>query len=465
MFHKNTYTQRRAHLQQAIASGLILLPGHTESPINCADNTYPFRQDSNFLYYIGIDQPNLAALIDADTGATTLFGNDFTMNDIVWMGPQPALTELAAAAGIETTQVYNDLAAVIQQAQAQGRPIHFLPPYRGETKILLSHWLQLPLPELAAHVSIPFIKAVVAQRAVKTDEEIAEIEQAVNISGRMHVAAMQNAHPGIREAVLRGLVEGLALSEDCSLAYAPIITVHGQTLHNHHYGNTLQKGQLLLGDFGSESPRRYAGDITRTFPVDKTFTSQQRAIYNIVLAAENQSIEAIKPGVPYRQVHLLAATIITEGLKSIGLMQGDTAQAVQAGAHALFFPHGLGHMLGLDVHDMEDLGEDHVGYDPSVQRSDQFGLRSLRLARALQPGFVLTVEPGIYFIPELIDAWQAERRHAAFIRYDKLAAYRHFGGIRIEDNVLVTPTGSRVLGHPIPKTAEAVEAIRSQSGA
>jgi Xaa-Pro aminopeptidase len=286
------------------------------------------------------------------------------------------------------------------------------------------------------------------------------MEKAVTISGQMHIAAMRGAMVGIKEAQLAGIVEGIAIGAGGDLAYPAILTVNGQTLHNHYHGNTLQSGQLILGDFGAETAMHYAGDITRTFPVDKQFTEQQKHIYQLVLQAEMAAIEALKPGVPYRDIHLMAARIMADGLKDLGLMKGDMEAAVAEGAHALFFPHGLGHMLGLDVHDMEDLGEDYVGYTDQIKRSEQFGLRSLRLGRELEAGFVLTVEPGLYFIPELIDQWQAAGKHKDFINYDKVADYRDFSGVRIEDNVLITEDGYRVLGEPIPKTVAEVEALR-----
>ncbi|MBK7871458.1 MAG: aminopeptidase P family protein [Saprospiraceae bacterium] len=460
MFNKETYVNRRAQLQQQIGSGIILLPGNVESPINYLDNYYPFRQDSSFLYYIGIDQPHLAAIIDVDAGTTTLFGDDFSIDYIVWMGPQPTIAEIASKSGITDTKSYNAIIKTLQIAQSQNRHIHYLPPYRGENNIKLSEWLGIPVNEINNHASIELIKAVIAQRSIKTPEEIIEIEKAVNISGKMHLAAMRHARPGIKEAELRGIVEGVSMSNEGYPAYSVILTINGQTLHNHYYGNTLQSGQLVLGDFGSESPSRYAGDITRTFPVDKTFISQQKDIYNIVLKTEITSIEASRAGVRYLDVHLQAAKTIAEGLKDLGLMKGNVDDAVSEGAHALFFPHGLGHMMGLDVHDMEDLGENYIGYDDTVQRSTQFGLKSLRLAKKLHPGFVLTVEPGIYFIPELIDLWQKDNKYKDFINYDKLSAYRTFGGIRIEDNILITENGSKILGNPIPKTIEEVEAIR-----
>ncbi len=462
MFAASTYRQRRAQLQQRLSSGLVLLPSNEESPINYHDNPYPFRQDSNFLYFIGLDKPHLAVVIDLDEGSATLFGDDCTVEDVVWMGPQPSLSEMAAAAGVEHYRPYADIAAVLADAQTRGRVIHFLPPYQGERRIQLSAWLNLPIAELPRHVSLELIQAVVALRERKTPEEVAEIEEAVNLTREMHLAAMRQARPGVKETFLRGIVEGVALSGGGYPAYSVILTVNGQTLHNHYYGNTLQNGQLVLGDFGASSTGHYAGDITRTFPVDTAFTAQQRDIYEIVLKAETECIKAVQPGILYRNVHLRAARIITEGLKDLGIMRGSVEDAVAAGAHALFFPHGLGHMLGLDVHDMEDLGENYVGYDATVQRSTQFGLKSLRLAKTLQPGFVITVEPGIYFIPQLIDLWQKERKLEDFIAYDRLEDYRHFGGIRIEDNVLVTDNGHRVLGKPIPKTVTEVEAIRQE---
>lgn len=463
MFDQQIYVNRRAQLQKNVDTGIILLLGNEESPMDYTDNTYPFRQDSNFLYYIGLNKPHLAAIIDLDEGTTTLFGNDFTIDHIVWMGSQPTIAEMAAASGISNTKPYDALATSLQVAKSQNRLIHFLPPYRGENSIKLNTWLDIPIAQLKEKASVDLIKAIVAQRSIKSAEEIEEIEQAVNISGNMHLLTMKMAQEGVSEALLSGSAESIAIGMGGYPAYPIILTVNGQTLHNHYHGNKLKSGQLVLGDFGSASPLHYAGDITRTYPVDETFTNQQKEIYNIVLKAEVDSIAAIRPGISYKTVHLQAAKIIAEGLKELGIMQGDMEEAVNAGAHALFFPHGLGHMLGLGVHDMEDLGEDYVGYDDTVQRSTQFGLKSLRLAKALRAGYVLTVEPGIYFIPELIDLWKRDNKHINFINYNKLSAYRAFGGIRIEDDVLVTASGAQVLGKPIPKTVEEVEAVRMHS--
>ena len=461
MFDAKTYNNRRKQLIEKMDSGVLLMLGNEESPMNYTDNVYPFRQDSNFLYFFGVDRPGLVGLIDVDEGKSALFGADLSLDHIVWMGSQPTIAEEGAKCGVDATGSLGSMASFIEKARQQGRTIHFLPPYRAENKIKLSALLGKTLNEIENGTSVEFIKAVVNIASRKEDQEISEIEKAVNISRQMHVSTMMAAKAGMKEAELAGIAEGIAVSPGGHLAYPIILTINGQTLHNHYHGNTLENGQLVLGDFGAETAMHYAGDITRTYPVDKTFTNQQKEIYQIVLKALNESINSLKPGILYKDVHLNAANIIASGLKGLGLMKGDTAEAVEAGAHALFFPHGLGHMLGLDVHDMEDLGEDFVGYTDELKRSNQFGLRSLRLARALEPGFVLTVEPGCYFIPELIDRWQAEGKFTDFINYDKLEAYRNFSGIRIEDNVLITENGQRILGEPIPKTIEEIEQIRS----
>ncbi|NUN99840.1 MAG: aminopeptidase P family protein [Saprospiraceae bacterium] len=461
LFGATTYAERRKRLQQAIPSGIILLMGNEESPCNYTDNVYPYRQDSNFLYFLGIDQPGLAAIIDVDAGKTILFGDDPDIMHIVWMGALPSMSELATAAGGAETMPYSRMESYLSDARSKGRSIHYLPPYRAENSIKLSVWTGIPLNGLAAGASVPLIEAIVALRAHKSEEEIAQMEQAVNTSGLMHIAAMKAARPGMKEYELVGLVESIARAGGGALPYTVILSVNGQILHNHYYGNTLHPGQLVLGDFGAETGMHYAGDITRTFPADQQFTTRQKEIYQIVLDTEVAAIQSLKPGIRYLDVHLAAGRQIAEGMKSLGLMKGDSDAAVAAGAHALFFPHGLGHMIGLDVHDMEDLGENYVGYGSEVTRSTQFGLRSLRLARALQPGFVLTVEPGIYFIPELINLWRKEKLHTEFINYEKLEAYYDFGGIRIEDNVLITTEGHRVLGNPIPKTIAEVEALRA----
>lgn len=461
MFKPQTYHQRRQQLVAQLDKGLILLLGNEESPKNYTDNTYRFRQDSNFIYFAGHHKPHLAAIIDVEAGTTTLYGNEPDIEHIIWMGYLPSLRELADQVKAEATAPYEQLAGDLKAAKAKGRPIHFLPPYRADNKIKMHRWLDLPIDELQGAASVELIRAVVNLASIKSAEEITEIEKAVTISGAMHEAAMKAARPGMKEAELAGIVEGIALANDGDVAYPVILSVDGQILHNHYHGNTLEEGRLVLVDAGAETAGHYAGDITRTFPVAKTFSAQQKEIYEIVLKAEVDSIAQSTVGTRYLDVHLGAAKIIAGGLKDLGLMKGDLDEAVAQGAHALFFPHGLGHMIGLDVHDMEDLGEQYVGYTDSLSRSEQFGLRSLRLARALEPGFVLTVEPGIYFIPQLIQLWESEGKFKDFINYDKLTDYLGFGGIRIEDNILVTPDGPRILGNPIAKTIDEVEALRN----
>ena len=460
MFSAKTYIKRRQLLQKKVKSGLLLFLGNEESSMNYQDNHYHFRQDSSFLYFFGLDMPSLAAVIDIDNNETILFGDELTIDDIVWTGPQPALTSLANSVGIQKVLPKKELSTYLKTAKKRKQPVHFLPPYRPENKIKLNEYLGIPIKGLASLASIPLVKAIVDLASIKSAEEVAEIEKAVNITGQMHLAAMKYAKPGMTEAEVTGIVHGIAISGGGNLSYPIILTINGQTLHNHYHGNILKKGRLLLGDFGAETAMHYAGDITRTFPVAKKFTTQQKEIYQIVLDANLACIKASKPSVLYKSVHLQAAKIMAEGLKALGIMKGDIDEAVKNGAHALFFPHGLGHMMGLDVHDMEDLGEDLVGYSETVKRSTQFGLRSLRLGRALEPGFVITVEPGLYFIPELIDRWESEQKFTQFINYSQLKAYRNFGGIRIEDNVLITKNGQRVLGDPIPKTIKEVEKIR-----
>ena len=461
-FDVATYQRRRLQLQQVFDSELILLLGNEESSINFRDNWYRFRQDSTFLYYIGVDRPGLAAVLDTATGETTLFGDDLTMDAIIWTGPQPTVAALAEAVGIRHSAPIATLADQLRAAQQRGQKILFLPPYRPENIQKLRHLLNIPEAQVTARASVPLINAVVAQRSIKEPEEVAELERAVNTSNRMHRVAMQTVQPGMKEYELVGKVRGEAIAGGGDIGYPIILTKDGQTLHNHYYGNTLSEGDMVLLDAGAETARHYTGDLTRTFPVGQRFTDQQRVMYQIVLNAYRAAVAALRPGVRFLDIHLLACEKLVDGLKEEGLMQGDTSDAVAAGAHALFFQCGLGHMMGLDVHDMEDLGEEYVGYSDTLKKSSQFGLKSLRLGRALESGFVLTVEPGLYFIPELINRWSGEKKFTDFIRYDQVAAFRDFGGIRVEDNFLITDEGYRKLGDSLPLTISEVEALRAE---
>jgi len=460
MFNKEIYQIRRNTLKQRIGRGVVLLLGHSESPINFADNCYRFRQDSTFLYYSGISHPDLAMVIDCDTGHEILFGNDCTMEQIVWMGPQPTIAKRASQSAITDAQPLGNLKEVLNSAKNQGRPVHFLPPYRHHHTMRMMELMGVPLCSMESMASLELIRAVVDQRIYKSNLEVAEIEKAVNTSVGMHAMAMTTAMPGMTEARVAAEVERVAKAFDHHLSFPIIATINGQTLHNHYHGNTLREGQLFLLDAGAETAMGYAGDLSSTFPVSPTFTKKQRQVYEIALTAHAKAVEMLAPGIPFKEVHLAASLEIAKGMKELGLMKGNPESAVEAGAHAMFFPSGLGHMMGLDVHDMENLGEVWVGYDGSP-KSEQFGLKSLRLARKLEPGFVLTIEPGIYFIPELMDLWREEKRFTDFINYAKLDDYREFGGIRNEENFLITETGHRLLGKPKPKSVKEVETLRT----
>lgn len=460
MFEPAVYVHRRNALKDKMDHGIGVFLGNPDSPRNYLDNVYPFRQDSNFLYFFGHNIPGMAAVIDFDSGDTLLFGKPVTITDIVWMGNLPSLDELAHQSGIYATRAISDLSDYLREAKSKGRSIHFLPPYRMENTVQLSEILGIPTDAIPGSASPEMTRAVISIMSIKEELEIEEIIKAVNVSGEMHVAAMRHAQPGMKESDIVALITQIAVAQGNGLSYNPIITINGQILHNHSYHNELKSGQLLLGDFGAEVHSGYAGDITRTLPINKRFTTQQKEIYSIVLRALNDSIVKIKAGIAYKDIHLQAAHIIAFGLCELGLMKGNVEEAVAAGAHALFFPHGLGHLLGLNVHDMEDLGENWVGYDQNYQRSNQFGLSSLRFGKELKAGMVLTVEPGIYFIPELIELWKGENKHTEFIHYQALEHFLDFGGIRLEDNVLVKTDEAEVLGNPIPKEIEAVEMLR-----
>ncbi|RZT95478.1 Xaa-Pro aminopeptidase [Ancylomarina subtilis] len=459
MFSKETYINRRNKLKSDVKSGILLFLGNDESGMNYADNTYHFRQDSTFLYFFGSDYAGLNAIIDIDENREIIFGDELTIDHIVWMGSQPTIKEKSEYVGIHETKPASQLKDYLQTAIAKGRQIHYLPPYRPEHQIKLFELLSIMPSQANAGQSINFIKAVVNQRNYKSQEEIVLIEDAVNITAEMHLAAMRMARAGMKESEIAAAVQQVAIAAGGQLSFPVIATINGQTLHNHYHGNTLKSGDMLLLDCGAENSMHYAGDMSSTFPVDKTFTARQKEIYQIALNAHEAAIDMLAPGVKFKDIHLKAGRTIAEGMKEMGFMKGDLDAAVQQGAHALFFQCGLGHMMGMDVHDMENLGEVYVGYNGEA-KSTQFGLKSLRLGRELEENFVLTIEPGIYFIPELIDMWKAENRFAEFINYDKVEQYKDFGGCRNEEDFLITKNGARLLGKPIPKTIADVEAMR-----
>lgn len=459
MFSKETYIQRRQLLRERVSrGGIILLPGNGEAPRNYPDNAYHFRQDSNFLYFFGIQQPDLVGLLDIDAGEDWLFGDDLSMDDIIWTGPQPTVHELGASVGVTRTGSLAQLQETLTLAIRKGRHIHFLPPYRGDNKLKLCAWFGLT-PDMVAHrISVELAIAIVSLRDKKSDDEIREIEEACEIGYRMHTTAMRMCRPGVRERDIAGAIEGVTLEMGDGVSFHSIVTQHGETLHNHSHNGILESGRMLLVDAGAENLMNYCSDFTRTYPVNGKFTPMQRDIYNIVLAANARAFELARPGILYRDVHFAAVRVILEGLSALGLVKGNLDDAVEKGVHALFMPHGLGHMMGLDVHDMEDIGEKYVGYDLETERSNQLGVSNLRMARRLQTGMVMTDEPGIYFIPAYIAKWKNEGLNKEFINFDKLEPYMNFGGVRIEDDLLITETGNRILGkRRIPVTVEEIE--------
>ncbi len=443
LFSAETYIQRRRILKQTVGKGQLLFWANDEAPMNYKDNHFRYRQDSTFLYYFGLNMPGLVALIDIDTDTEIIFGNEFSLDDTIWMGAQESISSLAARVGVQQVLPLKSLKGKVA---LQPR---LLPAYRAQTFLKQAQYLGMAVNNEL--FDVPFVKAVVAQRSIKSPEEIDQISTAVNISGQMHIAAKAAIQAGKTEyQIAAELLHHMKL-HNAELSYPVICTVNGQYLHNHNYSNILQNGQMLLIDSGAEGDMGYAGDITRTWPVSGQMTQQQQEIYDTVLAMETSVIESLKPGVPYADYHRQANHILLSNLSQLGLLKGNIDDMLDQGVGGLFMPHGLGHMMGLDVHDMEDLGEQYVGYEEGQERSTQLGLKSLRLARKLEDGMVLTVEPGIYFVPALISEYQAKGMFKDYVNYDKLAAYSNFGGIRIEDNVHITSTGAEVLGVAIPK--------------
>ena len=460
MFSKQTYVERRQRLKELMGSGLFLLLGNNEAPANYPANAYKFRQDSSFLYYTGLQQEGLALVIDIDNDREILFGNDIDIEDIIWTGYVPTVHEIGESVGIMHSAPMKDLQTLIDSAKAKGQTVHYLPPYRHDHIIQLADLLNIHTSQVREQASVPFIKAVVAMRSIKSDEEIAEIERAIAIGYEMHMAALRACRPGVAELYIAGQLEGIAHQHGCMVSFQTILTTHGEIFHGSPSMRPLEAGRLMLCDAGAETNDNYCSDHTRVAPVSGKFTQRQRDIYDIVVACHDLVLEKAKPGIKWLDMHLDVCRLMTDRLKDIGLMHGNTDDAVEAGAHAMFLPHGLGHMLGMDVHDMEGLGQQYVGFDDEVQPSTQFGTDCLRCGRRIQPGFVLTDEPGIYFIPQLIDQWRAQGLHKDFLNYDLLETYKDFGGIRIEDDILITDTGNRMLGQNIiPYKADDVEAL------
>lgn len=462
MFSKSTYVNRRKQLANDIKDGLILILGNSDSPFNYTANIYTFRQDSSFRYFFEYNLQDLAGVIDANTGEDYLFGDDVEIDDIIWTGPVASVRDRADKIGVKNTGSRKDLANLLEQAILQERKIHFLPPYRADNRNLLSSLLHIKKDHVEKFASLELRKAIVKQRSIKSLEEIAEIEKAIETAYKMHTTMMRMAkNLNTYEYEIAGIMEGIALSGGGPVSFPIILTTHGEILHGHDHSLKLNEGRMLVSDAGCETPSGYCSDITRSVPCGGKFNERQKAVYEAVLNANLIAQQSIKPGIEYKEIHLKAVKELGEGLKAIGLMKGDIDEAVKEGAMGLFMPHGLGHMLGMDVHDMENFDETIVGYDEKTSRSNQFGLRSLRFGRNLEPGHVITNEPGCYFIPALIDKFKAEKKFLSFVNYDELESYKDFGGIRIEDDILVTENSSRVLGTPIPKTVKEIEEIMS----
>lgn len=467
MFTPQTYSERRSALRSSMRannqSGIVLLMGNAEAPRNYPGNTYTMRQDSTFLYYFGLDRHDLAAVIDLDADADTLFGDDYTVDDIIWMGAQPTLIEQGAKSGVVLTLAMNQMEACVASALSKGREVHILPPYRADNCQKVASLLGVAVGEVKSRVSVPLIEAVVAQREIKSDEEIAQIEDACHIGYLMHTKAMRMARVGATEREIAGELEGIALKLGSGVSFASIISQRGETLHNHDHSGTLSEGSLLLVDAGAENVMNYCSDFTRTIPVGGKFTSRQRDVYNIVERANREAKRITRSGITNQSVHLDVAFLMAEGLKDLGLIKGNTHDAVMAGAPALFMPHGLGHQMGLDVHDMEDLGEGFVGYNRLITRSTIPGIASLRMGKELRAGHVITVEPGLYFIPALIESWASAGKCTEFVDYDKARSYYGFGGVRLEDDILITDGGNRQLGlQRVPITADEVEEFMAE---
>ena len=448
MFSKETYIARRCELKKLVGDGLILLFGNNESPANYPANAYyPFRQDSSFLYFFGQNRDGLVGVIDVDSDTETLIGDDIDIEDIVWMGFVPSVKDLAEEVGVMNSAPMSRLQALVDDAKAKGRKIHFLPPYRHDNMIQINNLLGIRPDGQRAAASLTLIKAVVKMRSVKTAEEIAEIERACAIGYKMHTTAMRLVKPGITEKYIGGQVDGVAHSFGAMVSFATIFSQHGEIMHGNPSLAPLEAGRLVLCDAGAETVNNYCSDNTRTMPVTGRFTQRQLDIYRIVEECHDYVLQVARPGVKYMDVHFAVCRLMAERLKELGLMRGDVDEAVAAGAHAMFLPHGLGHMMGMDVHDMEGLGQIHVGFDDETRPNlEQFGTNCLRMGRRLQEGFVVTDEPGIYFIPALIDDWRHRGHCAEFLNFDLLETYKDFGGIRIEDDLLITADGCRFLG-------------------
>ena len=454
MLNKEVYVNRRKKLKENFKDGLILIMGNNFSPLDCEDNTYPFIQDATFKYYFGIDHNGLIGLIDIDKNEEIIFGNDYTMSDIIWMGKQKFLKELAIEVGVEKFIEKEELKKYLENR----KNIRFTNQYRADNIMYLSLILNINPFEFDKYTSFDLVKAIIKQRNIKDKIEIEEIEKAVNITKEMHLSAMKNVKAGMKEYELVAEVEKQPRKYKAYYSFQTILSKNGQILHNHSHLNTLKDGDMVLLDCGALSNEGYCGDMTTTFPVSGKFTKRQKIIHNIVRDMFDRAKELSKAGITYKEVHLEACKVLAANMKKLGLMKGAVEDIVSLGAHALFMPHGLGHMMGMTVHDMENFGEINVGYDEEEKKSTQFGLSSLRLAKKLEIGNIFTIEPGIYFIPDLFEKWKNEGLHKEFLNYSEIEKYMDFGGIRMERDILIQEDGtSRILGDKFPRTADEIE--------
>ena len=462
MFNKEFYINHRAALKKLMNKGLAIFVSNDEAPQNYPDNTYHYRQDSNFAYFFGLNHPDLVGVVDFESGEEILFGQEVTIDDIIWCGPLPSLQEQGEMIGIKDCRDINRFPEYIREQMEKGRMIHITPQYRGGMAIKIANYMDININEVENYVSQLLIEAIVSLREIKSDIEVKEMDKAADTAYFMQTTAMKMCKPGVIEQRISGAIEGIAIARGGIVSFPNIVSQDGQTLHNHYHGNILKEGRMMVCDCGAETENYLVSDFTRTTPVGGKFNSRQKDVYEIVLKANMEVAKNTKPGIRYMEMHKLAVRTLIEGLQGIGLMKGNVDDALAVGAHYLFMPHGLGHMLGMDVHDMEGLGETYVGYDDITPRSTKLGFSGLRCGKTLKPGFVVTDEPGIYFIPTLIDMWKAEGKFKEFINYEKLKTYKDFGGIRIEDDLLITEDGCRILGRPIPKTVAEVEEICAQ---
>lgn len=459
MFDKNIYISRREKLKKLVGNGLILLIGNSESPMSYPGNAYDFIQDSTFLYYFGLNSPDLIGVIDIENNKEYIFGKEFTIDDIIWMGQQKTFKEKAEEVGVENFLESEKLEGILEEARAKKHFIHFTNQYRVENSLKISKLLHINIDDINKKFSEKLVSKIIEMRNIKQDYEIIELEKATNITREMHLTAMRNVKPGMKAFELVALLEAEAKKYNATTSFHTICTTNGQILHNHSHGNIFKEGDLVLLDCGARLENGYCGDMTTVFPVSGKFDSRQKDMYSLLIEMFNKAEEYAKPGVTNKSVHLEVCKVLANGMVKRGLMKGDVEEIVKAGAHALFFPHGLGHMIGLDVHDMENFGEDNVGYDNIVKRETQFGLKSLRMGKELIPGHVLTIEPGIYFIPELIERWRKERKFEEFINYEEVKKYLNFGGMRYEGDFLITENGNRRLGEKMPKYFDEIENI------